>query len=90
MATQNFAKNGRIPSAMRYFKNLSTTFEDWLIRYSNYVPNEAPERKRTLRYETPVIFDVTDYESYQKCVIEYISGMTDSFAITCYEEIISF
>jgi len=90
MNTQSFAKNGRIPSAMRYFKNLSTTFEDWLIRYSNYIPSDSPDRKRTLRYETPVVFDVKDWESFQKCVIEYISGMTDSFAIECYNEIISF
>lgn len=90
MNTQSFAKNGRIPSAMRYFKNLSTTFEDWLIRYSNYIPSDSPDRKRTLRYETPVVFDVKDWESFQKCVIEYISGMTDNFAIECYNEIISF
>ncbi len=90
MNTQSFAQNGRIPSAMRYFKNLSTTFEDWLIRYSNYIPKDSPDRKKTLRYETPVVFDVDDWESYQKCVIEYISGMTDAFAISCWNEIISF
>lgn len=90
MGTQSFAKNGRIPSAMRYFERLSTTFEDWLVRYSNYIPKDAPDRKKTLRYDTPVVFDVSDWESYQKCVIEYISGMTDNFAITCFEEIVSF
>ena len=90
MGVQSFAQNGRIPQAMRYFKNLSKTFEDWLIRYSNYDEKAALERKQTLHYETPVVFDVTNYESYQKCVIEYISGMTDNFAISCYEEIISF
>ena len=90
MGTQSFAKNGRIPSSMRYFKNLSSTFEDWLIRYSNYIPQDAPDRKKTLRYETPVVFDVNEYENYQKCVIEYISGMTDNFAIACYDEIINF
>lgn len=90
MNTQNFAKNGRIPVSMRYYKNLSTTFEDWLIRYSNYVPEDYPDRKKTLHYETPQIFDVTDYESFEKCVIEFISGMTDNFAIDCFNEIINF
>ena len=33
---------------------------------------------------------VKEYENYQKCVIEYISGMTDNFAIACYDEIINF
>ena len=75
---------------MRYYKNLCSTFEDWLIRYSNYIPDEYPDRKKTMKYDTPVVFDVSDYESYQKCVIEYISGMTDAYAIECYNEIINF
>ncbi|HAC32529.1 MAG TPA: metal-dependent phosphohydrolase, partial [Treponema sp.] len=90
MNTQNFARNGRIPQSMKYYESLSRTFEDWLIRYTNYVPQDAPDRKKIMRYQTPVVFDVNDYTSYQKCVIEYISGMTDSYAIKCYEEIISF
>ena len=36
------------------------------------------------------IFDIFDEESYTKCIIEYISGMTDQFAIQVYEEIITF
>ncbi len=90
MNTQNFARNGRIPQSMKYYESLSRTFEDWLIRYTNYVPKDAPDKKKIMRYQTPVVFDVNDYTSYQKCVIEYISGMTDSYAIKCYEEIISF
>lgn len=90
MNSQSFAKNGRIPKSIRHYESLSSTFEDWLIRYSNYVPSEYPDRKKTLRYETPVVFDVGNYESYQKCVIEYISGMTDAYAIRCFEEIITF
>ena len=90
MNTQNFARNGRIPQSMKYYESLSRTFEDWLIRYTNYVSQDAPDRKKIMRYQTPVVFDVNDYTSYQKCVIEYISGMTDSYAIKCYEEIISF
>ncbi|MBQ6780775.1 MAG: dNTP triphosphohydrolase [Treponema sp.] len=86
MRAQTFAKNGRLPRALANYPRLGRTFEDWLIRYTNY----APERKKTLRYETPMVFDISDNDSYQKCVIEFISGMTDQFAIECYEEIISF
>ncbi len=75
---------------VKYYESLSRTFEDWLIRYTNYVPKDAPDKKKIMRYQTPVVFDVNDFTSYQKCVIEYISGMTDSYAIKCYEEIISF
>ena len=90
MRTQPYAQNGRIASALRYYGELQKTFEDWLVRYSNYVPKHQPDRKKIMRYDTPVIFDVNDNESFQKCIIEYISGMTDQYAIRAYEEIISF
>ncbi|MBP5603037.1 MAG: metal-dependent phosphohydrolase, partial [Treponema sp.] len=48
------------------------------------------DKKAALRYNTPQVFDIYDNESYTKCVIEYISGMTDQFAIEVYGEIISF
>ena len=86
MRAQAFAQNGRLPRALAQYPKLGKTFDDWLVRYTNY----APDRKTARRYQTPVVFDLADNESYQKCVIEYISGMTDQFAIECYEEIISF
>ena len=48
------------------------------------------DRKRIYRYDTKQVFDITEEEIYQKCVIEFISGMTDQFAIEVYEEIIQF
>lgn len=90
LRTQPYAKNGRIPAGLRNYANLGRTFEDWLIRYTNYAPVGDAARRHTLHYDTPTVFDIYDNESFQKCVIEYISGMTDQFAITCYEEIIAF
>lgn len=90
MRIQPYAKNGRIPFTLRNYQKLGQSFEDWLVRYTNYVPLELPEKKKILKYATPAVFDVNDTESFQKCVIEYISGMTDQFAITCFEEIIGF
>jgi dGTPase len=69
---------------------MEQTFENWLIKYSNYTPLHQPDRKRILRYDTQEVFDINDNESFQKCIIEYISGMTDQYAISVYEEIISF
>ena len=31
------------------------------------------------------VFDLNDNESFTKCIIEYISGMTDQFAIEVYD-----
>ncbi len=90
MRTQVYAKNGRFPLHMASYPELEKTFEDWLIRYTNYAPLGDTDRRKKLHYDIPVVFDIFDDESYQKCVIEYISGMTDNFAIQCFDEIISF
>ncbi len=90
MRTQPYAQNGRIASCLRYYPEMEKTFEDWLIKYTNYKPRNQPDRKHILRYDTQTVFDVYDNDSFQKCIIEYISGMTDQYAIRLYEEVISF
>ena len=90
MKTQSYAKNGRMEQCLRYYPELCRTFEDWLVKYTNYQPTGEKDRKKMMRYNTIEVFDISDHESYEKCVIEYISGMTDQFAIKCFEEIISF
>lgn len=90
MRTQPYAQHGRIPFSMNSYPNLGKTFEEWLICYSNYATILGKDQRKILHYETPTVFDIFDNESFQKCVIEYISGMTDQFAIECFNEIISF
>ena len=90
-----YVENGRAAQALRYCPKLCATFEDWLVKHANYRPFITErhcfvDKKQALRYNTPQVFDIYDNESYTKCVIEYISGMTDQFAIEVYEEIISF
>lgn len=90
MQGQLYAQNGRMEHYLRYAPGLARTFIDWLIKYTNYHPHGDPNRKQVLRYETKEVFDINSTESYEKCVIEYISGMTDQYAISVFEEIISF
>ncbi len=90
MRAQIYAQKGRVSNALRYFPKLCANFEDWLVKYTNYSPRDQQDKKHILRYDTPQVFDITSDESYQKCLIEYISGMTDQYAIQLYEEIISF
>lgn len=92
---QIYVQKGRTAQALKNYPKLCSTFEDWLIRYTAYRPyisekHDFINKKAILRYNTPIVFDVNDNESYTKCVIEYISGMTDQFAIQVYEEIIEF
>ncbi len=86
MSTQIYAKNKRLEQCLKYNPKLSKTFVDWVIKYTNY----DNARKKILKYETKPVFDIEDEESWEKCVIEYISGMTDQYAISVFEEIISF
>ena len=84
-----------MPQVLKIYPKLCATFEDWLIRYTNYHPysvekHSVVDKKAVLKYNIPQVFDVTDNESFTKCIIEYISGMTDQFAIQVYEEIITF
>ncbi len=95
LRTHLYAKNGRVRQALRQYPALCRTFEEWLVKYTEYRPYTLrdfdPEEVRAIRrFNTRKVFDVGDAESFRKCVIEYISGMTDQFAIQVYEEIISF
>ena len=95
MRTQAYACGGRLESILRYYPKLSKTFIEWVTKYAGYKAgrtNGAPfgEKKSTLRSDFRQIFSLEDYSSFEKCVIEFISGMTDLFAIQVYEEIISF
>ena len=90
MRVQPFVANGRAKFSLRNCPRLAETFEDWLIKYCNYKPDGNPDKKNILKYETQTVFNIYDNESYQKCIIEYISGMTDNFAIAVYNEIITF
>ena len=60
-----------------------------LLDINHLKKNYHDIKKETIAL-SDISFDVYDNESYTKCVIEYISGMTDQFAIEVYGEIISF
>ncbi|NLC91884.1 MAG: HD domain-containing protein [Treponema sp.] len=95
LKTQIYAQNGRLNQFLKYYPKLFQTFEDWLIKYTNYKlysldKHDFVDRKSILKYNTSEVFDIFNNESFEKCIIEYISGMTDDFAIQVYNEIITF
>ncbi len=85
-----YVKSGRIAQALRQYRNLSGTFEEWLIKYTEYVPEGRSSASVKAKYAVRPVFDIADEASYHKCVLEYISGMTDIYAIKVFEEIVSF
>ncbi len=86
MKAQVYTENGNLEQYLRYEPKLSSSFCDWVIKYTNY----DKKKKEARRYQTEDVFNIHDKESWEKCVIEFISGMTDQYAIEVFEEIISF
>lgn len=85
--TQPFVPSQKVAFCLKQYPLLSTTFEDWLIKYTSY----DLEKRALLKFDSiQQVFDLSQTDSFNKCVIEFISGMTDQFAIAIHEEIISF
>lgn len=76
----------RIQMSRENMPVLSKLFNDWLIKYSNM---DLLKKKR-LKCNNNIIYNVEERDSYIKCCLDFISGMTDNFAIKVYQEIISF
>ncbi|TGE34948.1 dNTP triphosphohydrolase [Desulfosporosinus fructosivorans] len=75
-----------IKKNMEIYPLLVKSFSDWLLKYSNV-------NSRTLksnRYGNQVLYDLEKREEYLQAVIDYISGMTDSFAIKVFNELTNF
>lgn len=85
--TQPFVPSQKVGFCLRQYPLLSSTFEDWLVKYTSY----DLEKRALMKYDSiQPVFDLSQPEGFQKCIIEFISGMTDHFAIAVHEEIISF
>jgi dGTPase len=76
----------KINQDSRYFRLLMGSFHNWLIKYSD--ANE--ETKLARRYENTGIYKLRNEQDYKRAIIDFIAGMTDSFAIKAYHEIITF
>ncbi|HEY3369981.1 MAG TPA: HD domain-containing protein [Prolixibacteraceae bacterium] len=76
----------RVLMSKESFPVLSKYFFEWLVKYSNV----DLERKDKIKLKNRTIYDIHDRDTYVKCCLDFISGMTDNFALKVYEEIISF
>lgn len=66
------------------FPKLSKSFISFINNYYDF------GNRDNLRLKNKVIFNIENPNDYYKCILYYISGMTDNFAIEIYNEIISF
>ena len=85
--TQPFVPSQKVGFCLKQYPLLSATFEDWLVKYTSY----NLEKRANIKFDSiQPVFDLSQPDSFNKCIIEFISGMTDQFAITIHEEIIIF
>jgi dGTPase len=61
-------------------------FENWLIKYSNF----APHLRTSEKYQNNIIYSVTKNSDYRKAIVDFISSLSDNYAIQMYQEIIRF
>ena len=66
------------------FPKLSKSFNSFINNYYDFGNRDK------LKLKNKVIFDIDNPKDYYKCILYYIFGMTDNFAIEIYNEIISF
>ena len=70
----------------KFYPTLTTDFTDWLIKYSNIDEKSHKVRK----YRNIIIYDIKNLMDYKQAIIDYISGMSDNYAIKAYKELIEF
>lgn len=72
----------KLDSMKKYYPNLINSFSAWLKTYVDIGDRGNLDNK--------ILFDLNNESDYYFAVIEYISGMTDNFAIETYDEIIQY
>lgn len=70
----------------KFYPTATIDFSDWLIKYSNI--DEKTHRLR--KYRNLIIYNIEDIMDYKQAIIDYISGMSDNYAIKTYNELIEF
>lgn len=66
------------------FPKLSRSFINFMNHYYDF------GNRADLNVKNSVIFDISNPQDFIKCILYYISGMTDNFAMEIYREIIGF
>lgn len=65
---------------------LAASFAEWLWKYSDI--NDRMVRGN--KYQNKVLYRLSEEKDYIQAIVDYLSGMTDSFAIRVFQEITSF
>ena len=70
----------------KFYPTATLDFSDWLVKYSN-----IDEKTHKLRkYRNTLIYNIEDMMDYKQAIIDFISGMSDNYAIKIYKELTEF
>ncbi|SHJ56956.1 dGTPase [Hathewaya proteolytica DSM 3090] len=77
----------------KYYNELMGGFADWLTKYCDIEENKQHGKSggKQATYKNEKIYgNLQSRKDYMQSVVDYISGMTDSYAIKCFEELVTF
>jgi len=72
----------RLDELRKFYPTVSSSFCEWLGAYWTLI--------RDPKQKNPAIFDISHEKDYARAVISFIAGMSDRYAMECFNEIISF
>jgi dGTPase len=75
-----------LKSMERFYPSLSASFYYWLMKYSDFDETQRREHQFANHY----VYDLQKASDYSLAVTDYISSMTDQFAIKIYSELIKY
>ena len=82
----DFGTISKLAKDAPYYREIIRDFCNWLIKYSNIDTRQRMQRK----YKNKILYNMENQMDYKQAIIDYISSMTDKFAIRVYEELITF
>jgi dGTPase len=73
----------------KHYPIVTAYFSKWLLKYSKLRQNAGHKRKLK-GYDNEIIYDISDKKQYVLAIIDFISSMTDEFAVKVFQDIIRF
>lgn len=71
----------------KFYPLLCEHFKEWLLKYSDASTQEYRSAKKFINHR---IYDIKNPNDYKTAIVDFISGMTDSFSIKMFNELIAF
>ncbi|HNY10100.1 MAG TPA: HD domain-containing protein [Candidatus Wallbacteria bacterium] len=83
---------GEMKKYEKFYPSLTRSFTEWILKYSDLRNNnnDAVLCAQIDKYENRILYKIRERKDFIRCVIQYISCMTDHFAIGVFNEMTSF